>query len=180
MKNLKTWKVLMIATLAVVLGADLGLGIFLWQSSREDAASLRADHSRMILQAKLLRADVQRGEKIRASLPQIGRDCDAFYGQSFLPSSTGYSEIETDLDKIAADAGVRSSGFSFKQSPVKDRGVTQIDISTSVDADYASIIRFVNGIERSKNFYLLDGLHLAGATASTIRLEIELHTYFRT
>jgi hypothetical protein len=179
-KNLKTWKLLTIAALAVLLGADLGLGVFLWQFASRDPESLRSERDRMVLQAKLLRSDVERGEKIRASLPQIGRDCDTFYRDSFLSVSTGYSDIESDLDKIAAQSGVRTSGFSFKERPVKDRGVTEIDISTSLDADYPSIIRFINGIEKSKNFYLLDGLHLATATTAAIRLELELHTYFRT
>lgn len=42
------------------------------------------------------------------------------------------------------------------------------------------MIRFINGLERSKNFYLVDGLRLASASPGTIRLEIEMHTYFRT
>jgi hypothetical protein len=75
---------------------------------------------------------------------------------------------------------VKTPGFSFRQKDVKDRGVTEISISTSVDADYPAVIQFINGLERSKNFYLVDDLRLGSATAGAIRLEIQLHTYFRT
>jgi len=109
----------------------------------------------------------------------VGSECDTFYRESFLDASTGYSRIETDLGAIAAEAGVRTSGFGFKETPVKDRGVTEISIATTVDADYPAIVQFINGLERSKNFYLLDGLQLATA-AGGIRLELSLHTYFRT
>jgi Type II secretion system (T2SS), protein M subtype b len=176
----KSWKLWTAAALALLLVADLALVIFLWRNSQQDAGEMRADRDRMAIQAKLLRADVERGEKIRASLPQAGAECDAFYRESFLDAATGYSQIEKDLGAIATDAGVRTSGFTFKQTPVKDRGVTEISITTGVDADYPAIIKFINGLERSKNFYLLDRLELATASATGIRLELELHAFFRT
>ncbi len=49
-----------------------------------------------------------------------------------------------------------------------------------MDADYPAVIQFINGLERSKYFYLLDDLQLASATTGGIRLQIGLHTYFRT
>jgi Tfp pilus assembly protein PilO len=176
----QTWKFLVAGGLVLLLAVDLGLAIFLWQSGQRDPETLRSERDRLAIQAKLLKADVQRGQQIRAALPQTGKDCDAFYKQTFLDASSGYSHIESDLDAIAAQAGVKTSGYSFKQTPVKDRGVTEVTISTSVAADYPSIIHFINGLERSKNFYLLDNLHLATATLAGIHLDLELHTYFRT
>jgi hypothetical protein len=176
----QNWKTWVGAAVGLLLAADIGLGIFLWQSSREDPASLRSERDRLALQVKLLKADVARGQKIRASLPQAGKDCDAFYKTSFLDPITGYSDIETDLDDIAAKAKVKTSGFSFKQKDVKDRGVTEISIGTNVDADYPAIIDFIDGLEHSKYFYLLDGLQLSSASTGLIRLQIGLHTYFRT
>jgi hypothetical protein len=75
---------------------------------------------------------------------------------------------------------VKTSGFSFKQTDVKGRGVTEISIGTSVEADYPAVIQFINGLERSKYFYLLDDLQLGSASSGAIRLQIGLHTYFRT
>jgi hypothetical protein len=63
---------------------------------------------------------------------------------------------------------------------VKDRGVTLVTVLDSVDGDYPAIIQFINGLERSKYFYLLNDLHLDTALAGAIRLHLELRTYFRT
>jgi len=171
---------MIVAALAVLVAADLALVFFLWQDMRNAPEAMRAQRDRLAIQAKLLRADVERGEKIRASLPQSGRDCETFYDESFLSAPQGYSGIESDLGTIASKAGVKTSGFAFKEKEIKDRGVVEISISTSVDADYPSIIQFINGLEQSKNFYLLDGLQLASASPGAIRLGLELHTYFRT
>lgn len=174
------WKMWTSAALGVLLLADLSLAVFLWRGSRQDPTAMRSERDRLALQAKLLRADVERGDKIRSSLPNAGKDCDTFYRQSFLDSATGYSQIESDLSAIATQSGVKTSGLSFKQKEIKERGVTEIQINTSVDADYSALIRFVNGIERSKKFYLLDSLKLGTGALGGIKLDLELHTYFRT
>lgn len=181
MKSMRhAWQIWTLVALAVLLTADVALGIFLWQTSRMGPAELRAESSRLATESRLLKADIARGEKIRTSLPQVGKDCDAFYHDSFLDPVTGYSDIETDLDSIAAKAGVKTAGFGFKQKEVKDRGVTQISINTTVDADYPAIIEFINGLERSKYFYLLDEVQMTSAQSGGIQLQIALHTFFRT
>ncbi len=178
--NWQAWKRSVGIALGLLLLADVALIAYLWNGSRQGPEALRAQRNQLSLQAKLLRADLKRGETIRASLPQVGEDCDTFYRESFLDAKTGYSRIESDLDSIAQKANVKTPALSFKEKQIEGRGVTEISIKTAVDADYPSVIQFINGLERSKNFYLVDDLHLASATTGTIQLEIEMHTYFRT
>ena len=175
-----SWKQWAGTAVAVLLLADAGLAVFLWQTARQGPEEMRAERDRLALQSRLLKADIARGERIRTSLPQVGKDCESFYRQSFLDPITGYSDIETDLDSIASKAGVKTTGFSFKQKEVKDRGVMEIAITTSVAADYPAIIEFIHGLERSKYFYLLDAVQLNSAAAGGIQLQLGLHTYFRT
>jgi hypothetical protein len=175
----QTWQKWAAGAVALVLLVDVGLIAFLWSNSRQDRGDLAAERHRLSAEAKLLQADVNRGEGIRQSLPAVGKESDGFYRESFLDGSTGYSEIESDLGGIAAKSGVHTSGFTFKQTPIANRGVTEISIATSVAADYPAIIQFINGLERSKNFYLLDNLRLASAAPGSIHLDLALHTYFR-
>jgi hypothetical protein len=179
-RGLQNWKRWIRIALAVPLILDLGLILYLWQGGRGNPREIRAEVGRQTTEAKLLRADVDRGDKIRASLPQAGKDADSFYQQSFLDTSTGYSRIESDLGAIAAQSGVRTSGFTFKQKATKEPGVTQISITTSLEADYPAVIRFINGIERSKNFYLLDEMQLKSVSTGGLSLQLELHAFLRT
>lgn len=176
----RTWKTWVGITLALVLALDLALAGYLWRASFQQPQVLRTERDRRALQAKKLKADVDRGNQIRADLPQAGKECDAFYQQSFLDSPTGYSRIESDLGEIATKSGVKISGYTFKQKQLQNRGVTEIQINTTLDADYPAVIQFINGLERSKNFYLLDSLHLSSVSTGGIRLDLDLHTYFRT
>ena len=176
----QTWKIWVGAALGLVLALDLALAGYLWHASYQRPEALRRERDRLALDARKFRADVERGNRIRVSLPGAGKQCDAFYQQSFLDSTTGYSRIEADLGEIAAKSGVKISGQAFKQKEVKDRGVTEIQISLDLDAEYPAIFQFIDGLERSRNFYLLDSLHLTSATTGGIRLDMDLHTYFRT
>jgi Tfp pilus assembly protein PilO len=173
------WKKLILCALGVLLLADLGLVFILWQSTREAVDSMRSQRSRLQSEAKLLKADVARGDAIRASLPKVGKDCDAFYHDAFLSAGAGYSAVEEDLGNIATKAGLKTTTITFNQKEVKDRGVILVTVLDSVDGDYSSIIQFINGLERSKYFYLLNNLQLDTASAGDIRLHLELRTYFR-
>jgi Tfp pilus assembly protein PilO len=175
-----TTKLAATIALACLLVADIALGIFLWLGSRQQPEELRAERDRLTLQAKLRKAEVDRGNAIRVSLPQVGRDCTKFYQDTFLEKAVGYSSVEADLSAIAGKAGLHASDTSFKETEVKDRGVTEISISTSVEGSYSSVIKFINGLEQSKNFYLLNDLHLTSANAGMIKLQLDLRTYFRT
>ena len=120
----RVWKIWIGAGLALLVMADVALAAVLWQAGREGPQSLEAQRDRLATQGKLLKADVERGEKIRNSLPEIGKDCDKFYNEAFLDSRTGYSAISEDLGDLAAQSGLKSSGLVFTRKELKERGVT--------------------------------------------------------
>jgi Tfp pilus assembly protein PilO len=179
-RSWRVWKLWIAIALALLLVADTALIVFLWHNGREGQVAMARQRDRLETQAKLLKADVARGEKIRSSLPEAGKECDSFYQETLLSSATGYSTIEADMDAIASKAGLKTSGISFSQKEVKGRGVTTITVKATVEGDYQAIIQFINGLERSRNFYLLNDLTLASETTGGIRVNLELNTYFRT
>ena len=75
---------------------------------------------------------------------------------------------------------MKVGGLTLNQKEVKGRGVTLITITESVDGNYPAIIQFINALERSKNFYLLDNLTLdSGGSNPGIKLNLDLRTFFR-
>ena len=161
--------------------STLALAAYLWRASFAAAASTtRPARPSGAPGEEACAPTSTAAKKYELRCRRRAKDCDTFYQQSFLDSPTGYSRIEGDLDDIAKKSGVRISGYTFKQKVIKERGVTEIEITTNFDADYPAVIQFINGLERSKNFYLLDSLRLTSASTGGIRLDLDLHTYFRT
>jgi Tfp pilus assembly protein PilO len=167
--------------LAIVLLVDVVLIALIWnmgsspQAPKNGLTMLRRQHA-------LLAADVSRAEKIRAQLPEIRRQGDAFFTQNLRPLGSGYSSLISDLGTLAKQSGLQTENFSFHQHEADKQGVVQLDIATVVNGDYSSVVRFINGLERSDTFYVLDGLSLAPSSTSTteLRLNLQLRTFFRT
>lgn len=177
--NWRRTRTIIVAALGVLLAADVAVGIFLWRMSLQKPAEMRAEVEHLTLRAKLGQAEVARDSKIRSSLPQAESDCDKFYQTAFLDEGSGYSSVDADLSSIAEKAGLRISDTTFKEKDVKTHGVKEVSIATTVEGDYSAIIQFISGLERSKNFYLLNDLQLNSAKAGAIRLQLNLRTFFR-
>ncbi len=174
------WKRVVLAGLAALGLVDLGLGILLWQLRQTDPTDLSRQRTELQIKAKLLKADVARGEAIRKEMPKVGEQAKDFYEQELPQSTAGYSSLVADLGEIANKSGLRTSSTAFQDHELKDRGVTEIQIQETVEGDYASVLKYIEGLERSKNFYLLSDLGLDSSETGTLHLKLLLKTYFRT
>lgn len=110
-------------------------------------------------------------------IPEAQQQIADFY-KDRLPG--GYSTISTDFEKIAADSGVRMSSEKYDQKDPGIDGLQRIEISADVSGDYLQLVRFINSLERSKLFFIVDDLALAGEQSGTVKLQIKLETYLRT
>jgi len=174
------WKIWVVGAIAVFVLADLALLVVLWQANREAPAEMRVRRQQLALKAAKLDADVMRGERIRASLPQVNQQSSDFYEKSFLNPKTAYSTVDADLAEIATKAGVRTSGFNDMRTEIPSRKVAELQITMSVEGDYSSLLKFVSGLEQSKNFYFLNALQLGSGASNAVRLQVGVHTYIRT
>jgi hypothetical protein len=177
--HFRVWKRWVQGAVALLLLLNLGLVLSIWRAAESAPQAQRDERDRLAAQARLMAADVGRAQAIRQRLPQKGRECDQFYAEELVPASSGYSTLVSDLGEIAGHAGLKTNIVGFKQKELAERGVTEVKITAAVEGDYPSLIRFINGLERSKNFYLLDQLTLASSSTGGIKLNMELRTYFR-
>ncbi len=164
---------------AAILAADLGLlGYDVYRQAPTDAAQTQ-EENRVRAGLNRLREDVKQADSIREYLPEIRKQYDGFFTNELRPAATGYSSIVADLNSIGKEAGLRLNGLSFTQRDVGDRGVTEIQITGAVEGAYPNLVSFINGLERSNSFYVLEGLELASSTGGELRMNLKLKTYFR-
>jgi Tfp pilus assembly protein PilO len=166
-------------TLAVLLVADLvllGLNLRPGPSQQER----RKEIEQLQRQRDLLAADVRRATDIEKKLAGVQREGDEFFKRELRAASSGYSSVVADLGSLAKNAGLKTSDVTFRQQELASRGVTEVQVSATVEGDYPSLVSFINGLERSPNFYVLDSLMLASSSqAGSLKLNLQLRTYFR-
>jgi hypothetical protein len=166
-------------SLGAILAADVILIGVNWQLSRSPHIQ-PGDINRLAMLEKSYRADDARLERFRAELPADEKQWDDFFTTHFHPAGEGYSAISEDLGSLSRTSGLQSDSITFHQHNPDARGLMELEIATAVEGDYDSLIQFLDKLEHSDNFYVLDGLTLASNSAGKLRLNLQLRTFFRT
>jgi Tfp pilus assembly protein PilO len=118
--------------------------------------------------------------KIAAALAEAEKQGGEFYTSRFLPKSTGYSTVMEEVDKIAVASSVRKGSVNYGSVSLKDRpDIEVVEISTTLDGDYARIVQFVNRLEQSPLFLTVDSMALGTQQGRGLRLVVKFVTYFR-
>jgi Tfp pilus assembly protein PilO len=182
-RDFKLEKRLLVAALALLIIADVALAVYGWRMaatprSQQELANLTRNRD-------LLRADIKRGQDIRQKIPAIAKDCDQFE-QSLAPESTGYSQVSAELGAMAAKSGLQLESRTFKQEPVKGRGLTEVEIAADVSGSYDGVVKFLNALQRSNNVYAVESLAAKSETGTSaaqrggeLRVSLHIKTYFR-
>jgi len=101
---------------------------------------------------------------------------NAFYKNRFAAKD---SELTTELGKLAAENGIRIQTARYKEEEPEASGVVPVEINGSFSGDYLQLVRFINTLERSKMFFTVDSVDLAGESAGPVHLQISMHSYLR-
>lgn len=108
-------------------------------------------------------------------IQQAQLDEQAFYEKRF-PAT--YSEVLTDLGALAIKNNVLLTRAQYTQGKLT-QGVYEIRMDVNLTGDYAPIVRFINGLERDKTFFLIEGIALNGQRSGIVTLRLRLSTYLR-
>lgn len=111
-------------------------------------------------------------KKILLAKDQIGQ----FYKDRF---GSRDSDIAGELGKLATENGVRIVQAKYKEEDAEASGIVPVEIEGNFSGDYLQLVRFINALERSKLFFTVDSVNLAGESAGPVRLEVKLHSYLK-
>ena len=89
------------------------------------------------------------------------------------------SDLANELGKLASENGVRIQQLKYKQEEAESPGVIPVAMEGSFSGNYLQLVRFINTLERSKMFFEVDGVDLAGESTGAVKLQITMHSYLR-
>jgi len=179
-------KRLILAGLMLLLVIDGGLA---YHNSRLAAKEENPDLKLKMeaLQVALVKADVERANKIKTHLPEVQKYFDQFES-TLPPAGKGYSLVSQEVGDIAHETHVQVEDMKFHEKEISGRNVNEVEIDAVLAGDYTGIVRFLNRLQRSKNSYVMDSLGLDSATGSgtanqappgTVKVSLHLRSYFR-
>ena len=137
-------------------------------SSQDELASIQAQMRTLQIQLKPLQG---LDARVVASRKQI----DQFYLDRIPPS---YSSIAEELGTLASQAPVRLTRVEYSQAP-GSVDLTEIRMDAGLSGDYPSIMHFINGLERSKTFFIIRAMALTGQQNGQVALRLQMSTWLR-
>jgi hypothetical protein len=101
-----------------------------------------------------------------------------------LPASTGNSAVTAELDDLSKKAGLQIQTLAFHHKELRGRNLTEVELEISVNGPYANIVKFMSGLQRSKNPYAIDSVALQSGgqqgAPNDLRIGLHMKTFFRT
>ncbi|GAC1618203.1 MAG: hypothetical protein NVS9B13_05830 [Candidatus Acidiferrum sp.] len=181
--NFKLQKQIILVVLAILLIGDVIMVVYTYRqnsSPRAPQQVLAMENRRLELQ----RADIRRARTIRERIPAVQKGFDQFEA-SLLPVNRGYSSLTSEVGSIAAKAGVKIEDVHFHQREITNRALSEVEIESTISGEYANVVRFLNGLQRSQNVYAVESLSLAQGDSlqnpsGVLRVNLHMKTYFRT
>ena len=166
---------LQIAIAAMVVADLIAVGV-LFSPLVGSAESRRVSMNELTAELQQKTRDVEPlkgiGKKIVLAKGQIGQ----FYQDRFAARD---SELAAELGKLASENGVRIMSAKYKQEDPTGAGIVPTEIEGNFSGDYLQLVRFINALERSKQFFTVDSISLAGESTGPVKLEVKMHSYLR-
>ncbi len=157
--------------LLLILNLTLAVRLFLAWSTLRSASDEQLQQQRIAYRAMQLEMTPLHGLPQKVSLSRS--QADEFYAARF-PSQ--YSTISATINELASKNSVRLTNLAYSPAPAT-AGLAEIRMDASLSGEYAPLMHFINGMERSKTFFLITGLTLTGQQGGLVNLRLKVITY---
>lgn len=155
------------------------LAIVVWFSPLVGSEKARLDELNG-LRVQLLQKHQQVNQlgDIDKKIVLASKQIDTFYKERLANRD---SAVSANLGKLASETGVQLDQVKYSAS---EKGGTAdlrpIEVDATLTGDYRQLARFLNSLERSSLFFIVDSVDLGGGQNNAVKLQIKLRSFLRT
>jgi len=161
--------VAVLGLLVAALGVRLALD---WSAtSGNSAGELQSQQARL----KALELQTAPLQGLDQKIADTRTAIQSFY-QKRVPAN--YSSIAARVGTLELGSGVRLTRVLYSQgAPTGD--LTEITLDAGITGTYPEIMRFINGLERDPNFFVIRAMSLTGQQGGLVNLRLKVSTWLR-
>src|SRR5574340_144209 len=127
-----------------------------WGGSAEDLARQSRDLRGQVAQ---LQARLGRSKALAEKVEQARKQADDFTARYVADRRTTFSVMIEELNRAAADAGIKPKEQSIVLEPVEGSDtLSQMTISAGYEGTYANLTKFVNLLDKSPRFLIIESM----------------------
>jgi hypothetical protein len=159
--------------LAVMVGVSVASVGVLVSPLVGSSASRQQELNQLRAQLTTKNRQVEPLRGLDKKIPLAMQQIDDFYKTRF---SAHDSDVAETLGNLSKQTGVKIESTKYKTDDPEPVGLRREEIEASIEGDYQPLMKFLNGLERSKVFFIVNSIGLATQNGP-IRLQIKLETY---
>jgi Tfp pilus assembly protein PilO len=169
------------AIIGVLLVANLIAAFAVFRPLGGSAEELDAEVARLQVQLQQRQAALQRLRALVSKIEQARAAGDEFLSTYFMDRRTLSSTIVGELSNAAKEAGMRPKEHAFGFDPIEGSDtLSMVTITANYEGTYGDLIQFVNRLDKSPRFLILDTLTAAPQQGGTnLNVNIKLNTFVR-
>jgi type IV pilus assembly protein PilO len=160
-------------TIGVMVGISVASVGVLFSPLVGSTASRQQELNQLRAQLTSKNRQVEPLRGLDKKIPLAMQQIDDFYKTRF---SAHDSDVAETLGNLSKQTGVKIESTKYKTDDPESVGLRREEIEASIEGDYQPLMKFLNGLERSKVFFIVNSIGLATQNGP-IKLQINLETY---
>ena len=178
------WKdprVAMRAVLGVLLAANLVAAVVAFKPFGGSADDLRRDRSALQQQLAQLQVQAAKSRKLVEKVQTARSEGDQFLAKYFADRRVVTSTIQGELVDIAKAAGIVYQPTTWTQEPIEGSDtMAMMTINAGCQGTYAALSKFVNLVDRSPRFLIIESMVAAPQqTGQILNVTVKIDTFIK-
>jgi Tfp pilus assembly protein PilO len=161
--------------------ANLAAAFFVFQPLGGSAEDLDNELALLRTQVQRQQANLINLRRLAAKVDTARTEQEKFVASYFLDRRTASSAILTEIGVAAKTTGLKPKEHSFVFEPIEGSDVySMMTISANYEGSYADLIEFVNFIDRSPRFLIIENITAAPQQqAGLLAARFKINTFVR-
>lgn len=132
-------------------------------------------------QVRIRQTEVVRTRALVAQMEKLRAEQNGFVNNYFMDRRTASSTILTEIGAAASKAGLKPKEHSFVIDPVEGSdSLSMMTITANYEGSYGNLVDFVNQVDRSKRFLIIDNIQAAPQQqAGSLAARFRINTFVR-
>ncbi|MEZ5355878.1 MAG: hypothetical protein R2762_24865 [Bryobacteraceae bacterium] len=148
--------------LAALALANLLAFVFLYRPFGGSVADLESQLHDLRTRIRLEQTQLKNIRDLTEKVERARGEQDGFVREYFMDRRTTSSTILNEIDSAAKKAGLQAREHTFVIEPVEgSTDLSMMTINANYEGSYADLVQFVNLVDRSRRFLIIDSLQAA-------------------
>ncbi|MEE9219526.1 MAG: hypothetical protein V3U98_10725 [Acidobacteriota bacterium] len=124
---------------------------------------------------------VERMGRQRRHLERERENLERFHDEILSEKFVKMTTIQREIRKLATQFQINPENIAYSPAYLEDQELVYFGISFPLRGSYENLRQFIQRVEISPNFLIIDDISLAGGREGgvTLNLNVMLHTYFK-